>query len=506
MIVEPLEERRLLTTLYSETFTGAELAQQVTLGNASYPAADVTTVVGSRLDLSPVAFGGDPAVVLYRLPILSAGALNGFEDLVVTVTVDKQAFTADNDLGIAISDGSRALGGNQGDQPVNWSMDSPDVGTLLVGENYAPNATLATTALMTYVINAADLVGTSTVQATNSSSSSVTHVGLSAIDYGNALDFLLVGNDGGELYGVNSVSILVEATSPTVDTTTTVTAAAATYDGLPHGATAVITPGSPAGITAFHYTSTGGYDSSDAPTNAGTYHVVATFTPDDLGAYNPSSGEADFTIETAAISLTIGDATHVYGSTVNLATALGATIDTGVNGENLAIAYSSTGNTVLANAGSYDITGVVADGTGLASNYTVTLTPGTLTVTQATLTGNATTQDALNMAKQGLLKITVSNVAGLVNGDTLASFLSTAEYFITVGSNRYEFVPTTVTTSGSGITISYSLKNSALQSQLAAELADNTSGSTAVTAGFAIESQNYTFLDESLTRLFSTVK
>src|SRR4029079_9156370 len=64
-----------------------------------------------------------------------------------------------------------------------------------------------------------------------------------------------------------------------------------------------------------------------------------------------------------------------------------------VNGENLAIAYASTGNTVTANVGGYGITGVVSDGTGLASNYMVTLTPGTLTVNPKAISytiGNAT--------------------------------------------------------------------------------------------------------------------
>src|SRR5207237_1007531 len=51
-----------------------------------------------------------------------------------------------------------------------------------------------------------------------------------------------------------------------------------------------------------------------------------------------------------------------------------------VNGENLSIAYSSTGNTVTAHVTTYDITGAVSDGTGLATDYTVALTNGTLTV------------------------------------------------------------------------------------------------------------------------------
>ncbi len=125
-------------------------------------------------------------------------------------------------------------------------------------------------------------------------------------------------------------------------------------------------------------------------------------------------------------------------------------------------------------------------------------------MSQAILTGNATTQDALNLAKQGKLTITVSNVAGLLNGDTLANFLSTAEYYITVGLNKCVFVPTSVATSGSSITVAYSLKNSELVASLAGELDDNTSGATAVSAGFYMESLNYTFFDDYLTRLFST--
>jgi hypothetical protein len=214
--------------------------------------------------------------------------------------------------------------------------------------------------------------------------------------------------------------------STIVDTSLQVEAPDATYDGQHHGATAIVNPGAALGTISYHYTSSGGYDSDAAPINAGTYHVVATFTPDNPAAFSPSSGSTDFTIS------------------------------------------------------------------------------------KATLTGNATTQDVLNMAKQGNLTITISNVAGLVNGDTLAAVLSSGHYFITVtdgwGTREYEFLPTTVTTSGSSITITYSLKDSALATALAAELADNTSAATAVRAGFRLESQNYTLNDAYLTRLFSTTK
>ena len=63
-----------------------------------------------------------------------------------------------------------------------------------------------------------------------------------------------------------------------------------------------------------------------------------------------------------------------------------------------------------------------------------------------------------------------------------------------------------MTTSGGGITITYSLKDPALATALAAEMADNTSAATAVSAGFWLESQNYTLSDDYLTRVFSTAK
>src|SRR5206468_3687345 len=49
------------------------------------------------------------------------------------------------------------------------------------------------------------------------------------------------------------------------------------------------------------------------------------------------------TVDPVAISHTIGNDGHAYGSTDNLASDLGATFLTGINGENLAIAYSSIG-------------------------------------------------------------------------------------------------------------------------------------------------------------------
>jgi hypothetical protein len=237
--------------------------------------------------------------------------------------------------------------------------------------------------------------------------------------------------------------------------------------------------------------------------NAGTYTVYARIIDKDNHFTQYST---TVTVNPAEISYDIGDATHVYGSTVDLAAVLGTTFHTGVNGENLSIVYSSLGNTVLASAGTYDITGIVSDGTGLASNYLVTLIPGTLTVTKATLTGQASTQDALNMAKQGKLIITISNLDGFLNGDSLADFLSTARFYLTIGANKYEFVPTATVAVDGSLILTYSLKNSSLLQQMGDALAGANSGANAIEAGLFMESTNYTFAIDNMTRLFSTVR
>ena len=92
------------------------------------------------------------------------------------------------------------------------------------------------------------------------------------------------------------------------------------------------------------------------------------------------------TVNKYAFSYTIGNDSQTYGTAANLATALGTTISTGVNGQNLDIAYASTGDTATAPVGAYPITGTLSSGTGSLANYTVTLTNGTLTVT--TLSGS----------------------------------------------------------------------------------------------------------------------
>ncbi|HWE97612.1 MAG TPA: CARDB domain-containing protein [Tepidisphaeraceae bacterium] len=125
--------------------------------------------------------------------------------------------------------------------------------------------------------------------------------------------------------------------------------------------------------------------------------VTASLSP---GNFTPASGvlPGDYAfpitasgpghIGTAAFNYQIANDVQTYGHAANLSADLGASIATGVHGESLGILYNSVGDTDTAHAGGYPITGAPHDGTGLLSDYAVTLTPGMLTVNKADATIN----------------------------------------------------------------------------------------------------------------------
>ncbi len=129
------------------------------------------------------------------------------------------------------------------------------------------------------------------------------------------------------------------------------------------------------------------FTSKDVLGTGGSTLVVTGYTVNDGNGgkdYTVSTQSAAGTVNPYAFSYTIGNDSQTYGSPANVAADLAATLSTGVNGEDLAITCSSSGDSATAAAGSYPITATVANGTGLISNYAVTLTSGTLTVNQAT--------------------------------------------------------------------------------------------------------------------------
>lgn len=198
--------------------------------------------------------------------------------------------------------------------------------------------------------------------------------------------------------------------------------------------------------------------------------------------------------------------TDAFDPSVSDATA-GLRYAFALEAETLATATYATGSVLPSasfglNAGTSIVYARIMDQNGGFTQYTVDVM-----VTRAILTGNATSQDALNMAKQGELHITVKDIHGFVNNESVDVFLSNASFWISVAGKRYEFMPTSLTKlSDSSIAISYVLKDSMLKAELADTLATATSAGTAIQAGFMMESLNYSLLDDDLARLFSTAR
>jgi hypothetical protein len=285
--------------------------------------------------------------------------------------------------------------------------------------------------------------------------------------------------------------------------TLTIVWSGGTYNGSPFVADGSVTgvDGTDLGPLAFTYfvgLDTTGTQLVDAPVNVGTYTVQADFAGDAL--HTSGFATATITITTRSIEVTADGLTKTYG-------AADPDLTYRITGGSLAFTDAFFGE--LAREAGEDVGSyAIRQGSlGLNDNYDLSFVEADLAITHATLTGEATTQDALNTAKQGMLNITVTNIAGFVNGENAEVFLTNAFFWITIGDVKYEFVPTSVTTlSDSSISISYKLKNSDLQEDLAGALEEATSGATSLEAGFAMESMNYSLTDDYLTHLFSTVK
>ena len=134
--------------------------------------------------------------------------------------------------------------------------------------------------------------------------------------YGSATVTLRIHDDGGLVDGGVDTSgprTFVITVTPVADAPLmTVVGGSFVYDGTAHAATATVAGvdgKTIPGVFAFSY-SPGG---SEAPVNAGTYDVVATFTSSDSN-YTNSSGTGTVTITPATATVTAGSGTKVYGT------------------------------------------------------------------------------------------------------------------------------------------------------------------------------------------------
>ena len=137
--------------------------------------------------------------------------------------------------------------------------------------------------------------------------------------------------------------------------------------------------------------------------------------------YSVTLNDGGLTVSPYAFTYTIANDQQTYGTPANLANDLAATIATGVNRENLDIAYASMGDTGTAHvAGSpYPITGTLSNGTGLTSDYSVTLNDGGLTVSPYAFTYTIANDQQTYGTPANLANDLAAKIATGVNGQNL---------------------------------------------------------------------------------------
>lgn len=179
------------------------------------------------------------------------------------------------------------------------------------------------------------------------------------------------------------------------------------------------TSNGPGEVTYTYDNETGAYGSTEPPTDAGSWVVLATYTGDDL--YKSASAYTRFTIAKKAMIITANDNTITYGDEpeANGVTGNGFAYIESLKDLSGELTYSFD-YVRYGDVGAYTITLA-----GLTSrNYDITFLPGTLTVNPrpATVTANPVSK-AYGDADPALTYA----VSGLVNGDRLAGALKRTE-------------------------------------------------------------------------------
>jgi type VI protein secretion system component Hcp len=242
--------------------------------------------------------------------------------------------------------------------------------------------------------------------------------------------------------------------------TITVSAGPFTYDGNPHPATATATGvgGDPVnGSFTFTYysgTSATGTGSPTAPSNAGTYTVVAHFSSADPNFQSIDSAAFIFHIAQAALTITANSTSKTYGQAVTF-TGTEFTTSGLVNGDTVTgVTLTSAGAVAgaLVAGSPYAIVPGNAVGTGLG-NYTISYASGTLTVNPAPLTVTAINQSKIAGETNPTFTVTYSGFVLGQGPDALGGSL-TLNTLATAGSapGTYAITPGGLTSSNYAIT------------------------------------------------------
>jgi hypothetical protein len=174
------------------------------------------------------------------------------------------------------------------------------------------------------------------------------------------------------LAGVATATLVIDKATAMIE----LVAAASIYDGQPHGATASVHGVNEEDLGPVTFTYNG---STTAPTAAGTYEVVASFTGN--AAYKPATAATTLIINARPATVTVDTKSKTYGEANP---ALTATVSGTVNDDALNYTLNTTA-TPLSAVGSYPIVVTL----GANPNYDVTKSDGTLTVTARPITVTA---------------------------------------------------------------------------------------------------------------------
>ena len=220
-------------------------------------------------------------------------------------------------------------------------------------------------------------------------------------------------------YRSTTATTTVEVTSATP--TIAVTAPSAVYDGLPHGATGTLTGvgGEALGPLTFTYNG-----AAEAPVNAGSYAVVASYTGD--GNYTAASATATITISKAAPVLQwAAPAAIAYGTALSDA-QLNATANVGGS-----LAYTPAAGTVL-DAGTHALSATFTPAD--PANYTEASASTTLDVTRATPTITVTAPSAVYDGQPHGATGTVTGVRWAVLGPLTFTYNGAADAPVNAGT------------------------------------------------------------------------
>jgi hypothetical protein len=307
--------------------------------------------------------------------------------------------------------------------------------------------------------------------------------------------------------------------------------AAAVYNGLPQGISGASVTG--AGVVTgaaatVYYDTKGTADTGDdvllagAPINAGEYRVVSTYAGDQN--HTGSSDTDVFTIAQAMSVTTNNDVPSgvVYDGLshgISGASVTGAGV---VTGSVVTVYYDTNGTAdtgddvelaaAPVNAGTYRVVSTYAGD----QNHTGSSDEDTFTISARSLDqyATATTQSALNIAKDGTISFAISVSGGVVDGQTVAQLFDGAAFTLQManGSGGYESV--TVTASATvidgvvyvNLRMNQEVYTFLKQGYDAGEINASKAGWESITLSAASNDQNYTLATDALTRIFQSGK